>query len=134
MNPDPTNPACPQCGAKLPPDSPAGLCPACLLRQGVATQTIPSQQGAQSPFDPPKPEDLAKDFPQFEILELIGHGGMGAVYRARQRALDRIIALKILPPRTGGDPGFAERFSREAKALARLSHPHIVAVHEFGQA
>jgi Protein kinase domain len=58
---------------------------------------------------------------------------MGAVYKARQPALDRLVALKILPAQTAPDPGFAERFTREARALARLSHPNIVAVHEFGQ-
>ena len=58
---------------------------------------------------------------------------MGAVYQARQRGLDRIVALKILPPQTAGGPGFIERFNREARALARLNHPNIVAVYEFGQ-
>jgi hypothetical protein len=58
---------------------------------------------------------------------------MGAVYKARQPHLDRFVALKILPPDTANDSAFAERFSREARALARLSHPNIVAVHDFGQ-
>jgi serine/threonine protein kinase len=58
---------------------------------------------------------------------------MGAVYKARQTALDRLVALKILPPGAAGDAGFAERFNREARALGRLNHPHIVAVHDFGQ-
>jgi serine/threonine protein kinase len=66
-------------------------------------------------------------------MSLVGQGGMGAVYRARQRSLDRIVALKILPPEAGKDATFAERFSREARALARLSHPHIVTIHDFGQ-
>jgi len=73
-------------------------------------------------------------FPQFEILGLIGQGGMGAVYKARQPQLDRFVALKILTPPPGADQHFAERFQREARALARLSHPHIVTVHDFGQA
>ena len=72
--------------------------------------------------------------PQFEILGLIGQGGMGAVYKARQPQLDRFVALKILTPPPGADQHFAERFQREARALARLSHPHIVTVHDFGQA
>jgi hypothetical protein len=59
-------------------------------------------------------------------------GGMGAVYKARQPRLDRLVALKILPPETAHDPGFAERFNREARALARLNHPNIVTVHDFG--
>ncbi|MGE0755903.1 MAG: serine/threonine-protein kinase [Pirellulaceae bacterium] len=89
---------------------------------------------ARVPFTPPKPAALAPYFPQLEILDLIGHGGMGAVYKARQRGLDRIVALKILPPDAGLDPSFAERFQREAKALGRLNHPHIVAIYDSGQA
>jgi serine/threonine protein kinase len=58
---------------------------------------------------------------------------MGAVYKARQPALDRLVVLKILPAQAAPDPGFAERFTREARALARLTHPNIVGVHEFGQ-
>jgi len=73
-------------------------------------------------------------FPPIEILGLLGAGGMGAVYKARQPALDRIVALKILPSHNEEGANFAERFNREARALARLSHPSIVAVFEFGQA
>ena len=81
----------------------------------------------------PTVEVLAPLLPQLEILELLGQGGMGAVYKARQPSLDRLVAVKILPPEVGRDPAFAERFTREARALARLSHPNIVAVHDFGQ-
>jgi predicted Ser/Thr protein kinase len=73
-------------------------------------------------------------FPQLEVLSFLGKGGMGAVYKARQPGLDRVVALKILPPQTAGGPGFVERFNREARALAKLSHPNIVTVYEFGQA
>jgi len=118
---------CPQCGAALPSGALTGLCPACLLQQGAAPDTGPADK---APFVPPSVEEVARFFPQLEILSLIGRGGMGAVYKARQSDLDRLVALKILPSR---DPGFAERFNREARALARLSHPNIVAVHEFGQ-
>ena len=58
---------------------------------------------------------------------------MGAAYKVRQPGLDRLVALKILPPEIGHDPTFADRFQREARALAKLSHPHIVAVYDFGQ-
>jgi len=58
---------------------------------------------------------------------------MGAVYKARQMELDRMVAVKILPPEVSTDPAFAERFTREARALARLSHPNIVAVYDFGR-
>ena len=90
--------------------------------------------GAPAGFVPPSVHDVAQLFPQLEVLELIGHGGMGAVYKARQPGLDRLVALKILPPRPGSDPGFADRFTREARALAKLSHPNIVSVYDFGQA
>ena len=92
-----------------------------------------SEGGGDAGFVPPPVEAIARLFPQLEVLELIGRGGMGAVYKARQPGLDRLVALKILPPRAGSDPGFAERFTREARALARLSHPNIVGVYDFGQ-
>jgi serine/threonine protein kinase len=82
----------------------------------------------------PPIEDLRRLFPQLEIVELIGRGGMGAVYKARQPSLDRFVALKILPAGAAESPGFAERFTREARALARLTHARIVAVHDFGEA
>jgi serine/threonine protein kinase/tetratricopeptide (TPR) repeat protein len=122
---------CPQCGAELKPDAPEGLCPACLLQRGIATEG--GAPPGTPPFTPPPLTELAKLFPQLEILEPIGQGGMGAVYKARQPALDRLVALKILAPRSGGDVDFAERFTREARALAKLNHPNIVAVYDFGQ-
>jgi serine/threonine protein kinase len=120
---------CPQCGTPLPTGALAGLCPACLLQQGAADTAT---DGKQPPFVPPTVEEIAQLFPQLEILGLLGKGGMGAVYKARQPALDRLVALKILPATSGSEAGFAERFAREARALARLSHPHIVTLFEFG--
>ncbi|XZE54774.1 serine/threonine-protein kinase [Planctomycetaceae bacterium SH139] len=75
--------------------------------------------------------EMAERFPQYEVLNLIGSGGMGAVYRARQKSLDRMVAIKVIEE-NDRDPAFAERFSREARTLAKLSHPHIVTVHDFG--
>ena len=123
---------CPQCGTPLPAGALAGLCPACLLRLGAAADTVTDAK--QPPFDPPSVAELAPLFPQLEIMELIGKGGMGAVYKARQKQLDRIVALKILPPGIGHDAAFAERFTREARALAKLNHPGIVTLYEFGVA
>ncbi len=128
--PDKNN--CPQCGTPLPIGALAGLCPACLLKMGVAADTVTDAK--QPAFAPPSVAELAAKFPQLEILELIGKGGMGAVYKARQKQLDRIVALKILPPGIGDEPTFAERFAREAKALAKLNHPNIVTLYEFGDA
>lgn len=114
---------CPSCGRPLAPNAPKGLCPECLLKAGFPTESQPAPgdpaRPKPAPFVPPRPEELAQHFPQLEILELIGHGGMGAVYKARQPALDRLVALKILPPGTTEDSGFSERFTREARALAR---------------
>jgi serine/threonine protein kinase len=67
-----------------------------------------------------------------EIIELLGQGGMGAVYKAKQKQLDRLVALKILPPKVEQSQAFSERFTREAQSLARLNHTHIVTVHDFG--
>ena len=128
-----TQKICPNCRKPLPPDMPLGLCPECLIKSGFPTETEPDAGGIGR-FVPPPVEEISRLFPQFEILGFIGKGGMGAVYKARQTALDRLVALKVLPPAVASDPGFAERFNREARALARLSHPNIVAVYDFGQA
>jgi serine/threonine protein kinase len=125
---------CPSCHKPLAPNTPLGLCPECLLKAGLNTGHGTGAEGSHGAgFVPPSVADLARLFPQLEILEFIGKGGMGAVYKARQPGLDRLVALKILPPSAAGDPGFAERFNREARALARLNHPNIVSVHDFGQ-
>lgn len=115
---------CPACRRPLPPDAPGGLCPVCVLL---------GARGDAVPTDLPAIDEIRAALPQFEILECIGRGGMGVVYKARQPQLDRLVALKILLPGLEHDPGFAERFSREARALAKLSHPNIVAVHDFGE-
>ena len=124
---------CPSCQKPLAKDVPLGLCPECLIKSGFPTG-VESDGAKQPPFIPLTVEELAKLFPQLEILELIGKGGMGAVYKARQPRLNRFVALKILPPSIGSDPAFAERFAREAQALAQLNHPGIVILYEFGQA
>jgi len=119
---------CPICGKPAVPDAPQGLCPECLMKSGFDTQGPEQAGGGKSGFVPPSVEQVARLFPQLEVLELLGQGGMGAVYKARQPALNRFVVLKILPPQSAQDPGFAERFNREARALARLNHPNIVAV------
>ncbi len=85
-----------------------------------------------SDWTPPSPEELTGQIPQCDITGLLGRGGMGAVYRARQTALDREVAVKILPPEADPDGSMTERFRREGRLLARLSHPHIVTVFDSG--
>src|SRR5687767_2822489 len=68
----------------------------------------------------------------YEVLGAIGAGGMGEVYRARDTRLDRDVAIKVLPPHLADDPAARTRFEREAKAIAALSHPNILAVYDVG--
>ena len=106
---------CPRCDAPTAGETLrkyGGVCPAC-----VAAFTY---------------EEDAPSFPGLEIQGLLGQGGMGTVYKARQTALDRTVALKVLSPHLAADPEFVARFTREAKALGQLSHPNIVAIYENG--
>src|SRR5882724_10597887 len=102
--------SCPKCGGPIPVEAPQGLCPKCLLLQA----SIPTEagKGAASTSYPPTHEELVAAFPQLEILELIGQGGMGFVFKARQPKIDRFVALKILPKTLAMDPAFADRFAR----------------------
>lgn len=123
---------CPQCNETVYNDLPGGMCPNCLMahaQQSIsdakATRLMPEQSF-------PDLDTLTRLFPELEVEEMIGHGGMGAVYRVRQRNLDRVVALKVFLYDTN-DAEFAARFQREARALAKLSHPNIVTVHDFGK-
>jgi serine/threonine-protein kinase len=79
-----------------------------------------------------EPEPVPENPQGLELLEEIGRGGMGRVFRARHARLERDVAVKLLPAELAVDPAFQQRFEREARVLARLSHPHIVTVHDFG--
>jgi len=122
---------CPRCLSPIPERAPGGLCPRCLL--DGANAPTDAGLGTQA-WKTPTLAEIASAFPNLEVLGHLGTGGMGCVYRVRERDSGRISALKVLPRELAADPAFVERFEREARTLARLRHPHIVGVHGFGQA
>ncbi len=124
---------CHKCGGMVSVASPAGLCPACQALAGLVSNTAARAARRRDDWQPPDPSLIASSFPEIDQVTMIGRGGMGAVFRARQKHLDRVIALKILPPQLMEDSTFAARFAREAQALARLNHPNIVTIHDFGK-
>ena len=113
MNASASQTSCPRCGLAVPAHA-LSACPRCLL----------------AGLDEPEP--LPESPQGFELLEEVGRGGMGRVFRARHAKLDREVAVKLLPAELATDSTFQARFEREARVLARLSHPHVVAVHDFG--
>ena len=108
--------------------SPRGLCPLCLISE-VAKDESPGTSISAAEL-----EELRAAFPALELVEPLGAGGMGRVFKVRQPHLDRFCALKLLPAGLANDPSWIERFTREARALARLNHPGIVHVYDFGEA
>jgi serine/threonine protein kinase len=115
---------CHRCGTVVATAALTGLCPKCLLAAALSTASD-LEHGTR----PPVPEELGDwihQLPGLELLELIGAGGMGWVYKAWHSELDQLVAVKILPSLAQQDPSLRERFSREARALAALNHPHVV--------
>ena len=108
-----------------------GLNPDELYARGMQSVRITGANGLTN-WEAPTIEETARLFPNYTILEIIGRGGMGAVYKARQNALERLVAIKLLPLEISADHEFAERFKREARTMARLNHPNIVSVFDFG--
>lgn len=123
---------CPSCGASLEKELTAGLCSRCLMAEAmIATREGEGEEDRRRTLSL---EEVAPHFPQLEMLGCLGRGGMGVVYQARQRSLNRMVALKLLAPERVADAKFAIRFTQEARALALLSHPNIVTIYDFGQA
>ncbi|HRZ54377.1 MAG TPA: hypothetical protein P5525_02840, partial [Candidatus Paceibacterota bacterium] len=122
---------CAQCGAELPGNVPADLCPKCLLRAGLDTQPIAAGDGTVIDSEQPRP---ARGLPQpgeqlghYQIVRRLGEGGMGAVYEAEDLENGRRVALKVLS-HTLDSPEARERFFREGRLAASINHPNSVYV------
>lgn len=123
---------CPQCQKIVPADSPGGLCLDCFVRVIPQSGEAPGSNSDTIDFpDITDQKQVAEKLPQFELLQKLGSGYTGAVYKARDPELNRFVALKILPPLDALSPDSVERFNREAQVLAGFNHPHIVKVYHF---
>src|SRR5881392_304518 len=119
---------CAECGATVFADAPQGVCSVCLFRTGLALLDNKDDKAFE-----PTIARMSKDFGDYELLREIGHGGQGVVYRARQKSLNRLVAVKVIGLAHWATEAHVKRFRLEAEAAASLNHPCIVPIYEIGE-